>query len=163
MVRQLVNQQKGFTLIELIVVMGIMGILATIAVPTFQNYIRNQNLKTAARGITSDFFATREKALSENMTYCIHFDQANNGYCIFQGPCTGASCAPLTTKSMTSIASYIKVDADQDVSFQTRGTISCPSSIPPLPCFTISNTNNLSSANIFVNFPSRIYATFTLH
>ena len=156
MVRQLVNQQKGFTLIELIIVMGIMGILATIAVPTFQNYIRNQNLKTAARGITSDFFATREKALSENVRYRITFDQAGNSYTIARGTAAGAPYVDQQTKLMTSYASYIKVDADQVVYFQTRGTVTACN-------FTISNTNNLSSANIIVNFPSRTYATFTLH
>ena len=155
MIRQLVNQQKGFTLIELIIVMGIMGILATIAVPTFQNYIRNQNLKTAARGITSDFFATREKALSENVRYRITFDQASNSYTIAGGTAAGAPYVDQQTKLMTSYASYIKVDADQVVFFQTRGTVTACN-------FTISNTNNLSSANIYVDFPSRIYATFTL-
>jgi prepilin-type N-terminal cleavage/methylation domain-containing protein len=159
MVRQLVNQQKGFTLIELIVVMGIMGILATIAVPTFQNYIRNQNLKTAARGITSDFFATRESALTQNVMYCITFTQAGNSYTIASGTATGAPYVVQQTKLMTSYAPYIKVDADQVVFFQTRGTVSCPST----PCLTISNTNNLSVASITVNFPSRTYATFTLN
>ena len=156
MIRRLVNQQKGFTLIELIIVMGIMGILATIAAPHFQNYIGNQNLKTAARGITSDFFATREKALSENVRYRITFDQASNSYTIARGTAAGAPYVDQQTKLMTSYASYIKVDADQVVFFQTRGTVTACN-------FTISNTNNGSVANIIVNFPSRTYATFTLH
>jgi prepilin-type N-terminal cleavage/methylation domain-containing protein len=155
MIRPLVNQQKGFTLIELIIVMGIMGILATIAAPSFQNYIRNQNLKTAARGITSDFFATREKALSENVRYRITFDQASNSYTIAGGTAAGAPYVDQQTKLMTSYASYIKVDADQVVFFKTRGTVTACN-------FTISNTNNGSVANIIVNFPSRTYATFTL-
>jgi prepilin-type N-terminal cleavage/methylation domain-containing protein len=150
-----VNQQRGFTLIELIIVMGIMGILATIAAPHFQNYIGNQNLKTAARGITSDFFATREKALSENVRYRITFDQASNSYTIARGTAAGAPYVDQQTKLMTSYASYIKVDADQVVFFQTRGTVTACN-------FTISNTNNGSVANIIVNFPSRTYATFTL-
>lgn len=155
MIRQLVNQQKGFTLIELIIVMGIMGILATFAVPTFQNYIRNQNLKTAARGITSDFFATREKALSENVRYRITFDQASNSYTIARGTYSGTPYVDQQTKSMTSYAPSIQLNADQVVYFQTRGTVTACN-------FTISNTINGSVANIIVNFPSRTYATFTL-
>jgi type IV fimbrial biogenesis protein FimT len=155
MIRQLVNQQKGFTLIELIIVMGIMGILATIAAPSFQNYIRNQNLKTAARGITSDFFATREKALSENVRYRITFDQASNSYTIARGTYSGTPYVDQQTKSMTSYAPSIQLNADQVVYFQTRGTVTACN-------FTISNTINGSVANIIVNFPSRTYATFTL-
>jgi len=95
---------KGFTLVELLIVLALMAIMASFAVPAWQHYTENTNLKTATREIMADIIQTRQKAISENVnTYQMTFNTGSNTYSLSRSD-TGQT---LWTKNLTDFGKKI--------------------------------------------------------
>ncbi len=58
----------GFTLIELMVTVAIVGILAAVAYPSYQNYVLKSN-RAAATGCLMEYAQFMERTFTQNMTY----------------------------------------------------------------------------------------------
>ncbi|WP_158290116.1 GspH/FimT family pseudopilin [Ramlibacter sp. WS9] len=57
---------RGFTIIELLVVMTVIGILAGIAVPSFRNFIAQQRVKSASYEVSTSLLFARSEAIKRN-------------------------------------------------------------------------------------------------
>lgn len=71
------TRAQGFTLIELVVAMVIAGILAAIAIPAYNSYVR-QARRTDAKTALLDLASLEERYFSINNAYTI--DSASLGY-----------------------------------------------------------------------------------
>ena len=56
------TMQKGFTLIELMIVIAIIGILASVAIPQYQNYIARSEVQTSLGDIRASLLAVEDYA-----------------------------------------------------------------------------------------------------
>ncbi len=60
--------KNGFTLVELMITVAIVGILAAIAIPSYTAYVRRANRADATRALTLDAQAL-ERCYSQNFSY----------------------------------------------------------------------------------------------
>ena len=62
------QHSKGFTLIELMIVVGILGILAAIAYPNYTEYVQRSN-RSEGQALLQDAAASQERFFAQNNSY----------------------------------------------------------------------------------------------
>lgn len=160
------DSRRGFSLIELIIVIAIIGIMATISAYAYQSYVNNTNLRTAARDMVSDFQNCKGKAISESRDYQISFTTGTNSSYTISASATTNHAAVSTTKSPTAFGNGIQIivedtcngffgtSAANIIRFQARGTSANG-------CVKLTNTRG-SKATITTNVTGRTHVAFAI-
>jgi prepilin-type N-terminal cleavage/methylation domain-containing protein len=68
------NAQQGFTLVELLIVVTVLGVVAAVAIPTFQSYREGCCVQAAVAEIAGMIREAKQNALCSDRYYAIGFD-----------------------------------------------------------------------------------------
>ena len=71
------QKSSGFTLMELMVTIGIIAVASTIAVPNFMAWVPKFRLGSSARDVQSVIQGTRAQAIRDNTSYTVLFNVGN--------------------------------------------------------------------------------------
>lgn len=156
--RKRLNGQGGFSLIELIIVIAVLGILGAIASYSYMGYVNNSNLRSAARDMAADMANTRQKAVSEGLTYRTIISVGANTYTIERGDAAGAAFTVVETKSPTAFGTGLTISStnytSSQITYRPRGTISAGNVV-------LINSRD-STATITSNITGRTHVSFTI-
>lgn len=75
---------RGFTLIEILIVIGIMGILMIVSYPSIMNVMEVRNLENTTRGVQTYLQQTKLRAVDTKIVHRVRFYQSDGGYWVYE-------------------------------------------------------------------------------
>jgi type IV pilus assembly protein PilA len=117
MLKKIVKEdQKGFTLIELMIVIAIIGILAAIAIPQFSAY-RTRSYNASANADLRNLATAQEGYYADESTYCHSVTQLVNSY----GAITSSGVTLTVNSASISFYNMIGRHSSGDRTYEIRG------------------------------------------
>jgi len=108
------SHSRGFTLIEIVIVIFIMLLMTTITVPSLKMFADGTKLRTAARSISSLMSYARTSSITERTEYVVLFDTTNRQYWLSLESFLDDSSGTLTDSSRTNLAGSLEALAQQN-------------------------------------------------
>lgn len=132
-----IKKQKGFSLIETLVVLSIIAIISVIVTPAYQSLKPHLQLDSVTRDMVADLRYAQQKAVTEQVVYLVSFNSLSNSYSITK---EGSEVA-LLNKKIPSGITILSVSSltDNAVRFNAAGGVSESGSI------TLKNSQDKTS------------------
>ncbi|MFC1812435.1 GspH/FimT family pseudopilin, partial [Thermodesulfobacteriota bacterium] len=126
------RKQSGFSLIELLVVIVILGALMAITVPNYLTYIPKSRLKTAARDLYSELQLAKMAAIKVNGDCTVTYATSPDRYTI-EYTLGGGGATQTKTVNLADYKSGVKFDGpgtetfdSPTINFNSRGLRDAP-------------------------------------
>lgn len=110
------SPDAGFSTLEALLVISIMAILSVLGIGAYRSYVKNVELDSTAKTITSDLKEARSKAMTgqDNLKWGIRFSNSSDDYYeLFSTP-TGYSSPSTTTSTVTYLSGTITFTAPSE-------------------------------------------------
>ena len=112
------KKNRGFTLIEALVVVTIIGILAALTVPAFTKMLERNRLKGAAEAVFNDLQLARTEAIKRNQDVKVSFSAAGPTTTWCYGTRVGGDCTctvtDVTDATACQVDNVLKVTRNAD-------------------------------------------------
>lgn len=119
--------KKGFTLIEMLTVIGIIAIVAAISFPVYQNMRPNITLNSATRDLATDMRYAQQLAVTEQIIYDVIFNTSASSYEIRNN----STAALVRTKVLPDGITFSSITGltDNTAEFTATGAAAAPGTI----------------------------------
>ena len=77
-------RQAGFTLLEILTVLAIVGIFVLVGLPAVKTFNQSTGIRASAKQIAGDLWLARQKAISTSSLHSIRFQSGENSYVVFR-------------------------------------------------------------------------------
>jgi prepilin-type N-terminal cleavage/methylation domain-containing protein len=115
----------GFTAVELLIVIAVIGLMSAVAVPSLLSYMPKSRLNGAARTVAGDLMSARMAAVKKNCKAIVEFETASR-YCVVIDENSNNTCDPGERKIIKDLGDNFKdvvnIKADTKNIFNSRGT-----------------------------------------
>lgn len=119
------TDNRGFTLVEMMIVVAVLAILAAITAPNLKTYMAQRRVNGAARQVMTDLMGARMEAVSQNNRFKVFFLDDHHSYQILDddnnnNTVDGGEAS--TTKNIQSEYYDVTLSASANPIFYPRGT-----------------------------------------